>query len=33
MKLSINDVMEIVNKVTQGGVITRPSKRNSQGWC
>lgn len=33
MKLSIDDVKEIVNKVTQwGGVVTtRQSKRNSQG--
>lgn len=33
MKLSIDDVKEIVNKVTNGeGVVTTPrSKRNSQG--
>lgn len=32
MKLSINDIKEIVNKVTNGGgVTTRHSKRNSQG--
>ena len=33
MKLSIDDIKGIVDKVTKGGVITRPSKRNSQGWC
>lgn len=34
MKLSIDDIKEIVNKVTNGGVVTtRHSKRNSQGWC
>ena len=32
MKLSIDDIKEIVNKVTNGGgVTTRNSKRNSQG--
>ena len=33
MRLSIDDVKEIVNKVTNGGgvVTTRHSKRNSQG--
>ena len=33
MKLSIDDIKEIVNKVTNGGgvVTTRHSKRNSQG--
>ena len=32
MKISIDDVKEIVNKVTNGGgVTTRPSKRNLQG--
>ena len=33
MRLSIDDVKEIVNKVTQGGggVTTRHSKRNLQG--
>lgn len=33
MKLSIDDIKEIVDKVTQGGVITRPSKRSLQGRC
>ena len=33
MKLLIDDVKEIVNKVTNGGVTTPRSKRNSQGWC
>lgn len=35
MKLSIDDIKEIMNKVTNvGGVVTTPrSKRNSQGWC
>lgn len=33
MKLSIDDIKEIVDKVTQGVVITPRSKRNSQGWC
>ena len=33
MKLSIDDIKEIVNKATNGGggVTTRHSKRNSQG--
>ena len=34
MKISIDDIKEIVNKVTNGGGVTTPrSKRNSQGWC
>ena len=34
MKISIDDVKEIVNKVTQGGgvAITRPWKSSSQRW-
>ena len=34
MKISIDDVKKIVNKVTQGGVvaITRPWKSSSQRW-
>lgn len=33
MKISIDDVKQIVNKVTQGGVaITRPLKLSSQRW-
>lgn len=34
MKISIDDVKQIVNKVTQGGgvAITRPWKSNSQRW-
>lgn len=31
MKLSIDDVKEIVNKVTNGGVITLHSNLNSRG--
>lgn len=31
MKLFIDDIKEIVNKVTHGGGTTRPSKRNLQG--
>lgn len=34
MKISIDDVKQIVNKVTQGGgvAITRPWKSSSQRW-
>lgn len=35
MKISIDDVKKIVNKVTQGGggvAITRPWKSSSQRW-
>ena len=31
MKISIDDIKEIVNKATNGVVTTRHSKRNSQG--
>ena len=31
MKLSIDDINDIVNKVTQGGVTTPRSKRNLRG--